>query len=401
MSSPRILSLPLRRSLAVVLLVALTAAGFSTRAVAQDAAFDPLNWFTNLFKPPPEPGRAVKRRPDMHRAPSTAPKPKHAVRSERPRDRQAEKAKQLPSVEPTYFVVVLGDSLGQMLGQGLTEAFADRPEVAIRRLVKENSGLVRDDFYDWRKAAEELLASGDKINIAVIMIGSNDRQSLREPDGSVYEPRSPQWDEAYARRIETIAALFREKKIPLIWAGLPVMKSDRLTADASAFNDLYREHAEKEGAKFVDLWEAFAAENGGFSALGPDVNGEMVKLRAADGVHFTKAGARKLAHFIEPEIRRNLDETTQQPGSESPGISAPAEAKLPDGAAPAPGDAETEQAPPPEQPVAGPVLPLTGPVRSPGGGLASRAASGGPPPQVLRWSEPRPGRADDFSWPRN
>lgn len=374
-------------------------------ALAPSAApaqeFNPLGWIGNLFKPAaPEPSPLIKHRPER-RQPATAPKPKKAARSEEKRARQTEAAIAAAQVEPNYFVAVIGDSLGQMMGQGLTEAFADRPEVSILRKAKESSGLVRDDFYDWPKAAQELLQSGQRIDIAVIMIGSNDRQTLRDGEGRAFEPLSPQWAEAYARRVEQVATLFRDRKIPLIWAGLPVMKSERLAADASAFNDLYREHAAKAGAKFVDLWEAFATENGAFSAAGPDINGEIVKLRAADGVHFTKAGARKLAHFVEPDIRRTLDEAMARAKPEGPGIAAPAEAKLPEEQS-TPGEVETVAPPPPPKPVAGPVLPLTGPARSPGGELASP----GPRSQALarqtpRPSEPQPGRADDFSWPRN
>jgi hypothetical protein len=118
----------------------------------------------------------------------------------------------------------------------------------------------------------------------------------------------PLRETAYTQRIETIAGMFRDKKIPLIWVGLPILKSERLSANAVAFNQFYRAYAEKAGASYIDIWEAFADEAGQYSASGPDINGQTVRLRAGDGVHFTKAGARKLAHFVEPEIRRKLEE---------------------------------------------------------------------------------------------
>ena len=273
------------------------------------AQFDPFGWFEQMFRPNPPPRRAVKPRPEIHRA---APQQYLArPRSSRPAGKGGEKAvakaPAKPAVAPTYFVAVLGDSLGQMLAQGLSEAFENRPEVAILRKAKENSGLVRDDFFDWTQATRDMLASGEKIDFAVMLVGSNDRQTLRDANGS-YEPRSPEWQAAYTQRIETIAAMFHDKKIPLVWVGLPILRSERLSADALAFNEFYRAYAEKAGATYIDVWEAFADEAGQYSAIGPDINGQTVRLRAADGVHFTKAGARKLAHFVEPEIRRNLDE---------------------------------------------------------------------------------------------
>src|SRR4029077_1165755 len=191
------------------------------------------------------------------------------------------------------------------------------------------SGLVRDDFFDWTKAAADLLASGEKVDFALMLVGRHRRRVLRGSDGS-YEPRTPEWQAAYAQRIEVIAAMFRDKKIPLVWVGLPIMKSENLSADAMAFNEFYRAYAEKAGATYLDIWEVFANESGQYNPVGPDINGQNVRLRAADGVHFTKAGARKLAHFVEPAIRRNLDEV--QPKGE-PGVipdAAPGVANVPE-----------------------------------------------------------------------
>ncbi|MGH6841098.1 MAG: SGNH/GDSL hydrolase family protein, partial [Methylocella sp.] len=319
-----------------------------------------------------------------------------------------------PAVAPTYFVAVLGDSLAQMLAQGLTEAFENRPEVAIVRKAKENSGLVRDDFFDWTKATQDMLASGEKVDFAVMLVGSNDRQSLRDASGS-YESRSPEWQTAYTQRIETIAAMFRDKKIPLVWVGLPILKSERLSEDALAFNEFYRAYAEKSGATYIDIWEAFADEAGQYSAIGPDINGQTVRLRAADGVHFTKAGARKLAHFVEPAIRRNLDEVGNRSGPGMPEGAAPNVANVanPDETGtPANPALPGSESPPLPKPVAGPVLLLTGPVLAPGGALAARTITAGPAnntaraliEQTLQQGRPltpKPGRADDFSWPRN
>ena len=373
------------------------------------AQTNPFAWFEQLFQPNAPPRRAATPRPEIHRA---APQSHRArLRSNRPAEKAIANTPAKPAVAPSYFVAVLGDSLAQMLAQGLTEAFENRPEVAILRKAKEGSGLVRDDFFDWTKATQDMLASGEKIDFAVMLIGSNDRQPLRDANGS-YESRSPEWQAAYTQRIETIAAMFRDKKIPLVWVGLPIMKSERLAEDAQAFNEFYRAYAEKAGATYIDIWEAFADEAGQYSAIGPDINGQTVRLRAADGVHFTKVGARKLAHFVEPGIRRNLDEAgpKSEPGmvpGNAPNVANPDDAGMPSNPV-LPGS----EAPPPQKPVAGPILPLTGPVLAPGGELATRTATAGTANNTARTLieqtlqqgrplAPKPGRADDFSWPRN
>ena len=332
----------------------------------------------------------------------------------------AEKPAVVKPVEANFFVLVIGDSLGQMLGQGLTEAFADQPEVSILRKARENTGLVRDDYFDWIKGVNDLLATSGKINIAVMMIGSNDRQSLRE-GANAYETRQPRWREIYGDRVEAITKAFRDRKIPLVWVGLPIMKSDRFSADMAAFNEIYQERAVKAGATYVDTWEAFLDDRGQFAAYGPDVNGQFQKLRAGDGVHFTRPGARKLAHFVESEIRHAIEGS--RPAVDPMVSIAPPVAVAPAPppvapAAPAPGPlivALPAPAAPPEvvipvKPEAGVVSPLTGPAIAADGALATRAArpaSGGAQALLDRALvqgqplEARPGRADDFRWPRN
>jgi hypothetical protein len=363
----------------------------SSPAQAQEP--NPFAWIEQLFKPQPPPA-VVHSKPEMRRAPATKParRPKRA-------SRPVEKPVATPVVAPTFFVAVLGDSLGRMLGQGLAEAFADRPDVAILRLAKENSGLVRDDYYDWGHAVSDLLAGKERIDFAVMMIGSNDRQPLRAGDGS-HEVRSERWLQAYTTRIEAIASAFRDRGIPLVWVGLPILKSASLAEDALAFDELYRAYSGKAGATYLDIWEAFADEAGAYSASGPDINGQIVKLRAVDGIHFTKAGARKLAHFVEPAIRRRLGE-----------LPAPMEPPAAPGLAPGNVGPDAPEGLVPVEPVAGPVLSLTAPPLSPGAALATtrdstkepRTRAGAAIERVLREGQPldpKPGRADDFAWPR-
>jgi hypothetical protein len=322
--------------------------------------------------------------------------------------------------EASFFVTVMGDSLGDMLADGLDGSFADKKEIAIRHKGKESSGLVRDDFYDWPKAAREMLASGEKIDAAVVMIGSNDRQAIHEGADS-REPLSPRWRELYGARIDALMSAFREKKIPLIWVGLPVMKSERYSADMTQLNEMFREHAARNGAVFVDIWEAFGDEKNQYQSFGPDVNGRIVKLRAADGIHFTDAGSRKLAHFVEGEIKKLFD-ARPQPGEaalpdagQSPGQEATQPPATP--VFVSPGALPSVAAPTlPERPAIGRVQPLTAAPASSENDLARRGAGSAqladPSAKASRAlvdhiyvdgreTPPRPGRADDFTWPRD
>ncbi|TAL81082.1 MAG: DUF459 domain-containing protein [Beijerinckiaceae bacterium] len=372
-----------RFSILQLVLLALLSLSFATPAAAQ--GFNLFNWFQQMAPRPRQPqGYDYRmRQQPRHRV---KPRVQHPVAKAAPK----------PTVPPSFFVAVLGDSLGQMLDQGLTEELADRPEIAVLRKTHDSSGLVRDDFYDWPKAVKDLLASGQKINVAVILIGSNDHQPLRV-DGVTYEPGSPKWAEIYAQRVETICKLFHDAKIPLLWVGLPIMKSDRLSSEMASFNDIYRDHVAKAGATFVDIWDAFGDENGRFSVYGPNVTGQVVRLRTSDGIHFTKAGARKLAQFVETEIRQLYEASKPKDDATLAKIetTAPAGTSVPNAIKAAP-----------VKPPIGPVLPLTGPVLAPEGTLATSPASTNEAHSLAEQTfvkgdalAPKPGRADDFAWP--
>ncbi len=123
----------------------------------------------------------------------------------------------------------------------------------------------------------------------------------------VIEFRSDQWAEIYSRRIDATVAALKSKGVPVFWVGLPSIRGTRATADAVYLNDLYRARAERAGAVYIDVWDGFVDEGGKFTTQGPDFEGQVRRLRSGDGVYFTKAGARKLAHYVEREIRRYMN----------------------------------------------------------------------------------------------
>ena len=293
---------------------------------------------------------------------------------------------------PSEYVLVVGDTLAEQLAQGLAEAFfGERPEVAVIKKVRAGSGLVRADFYDWVTQAP-LMAASEKATAVVVMVGANDRQQLRDETG-VHEPRSDRWRELYAKRLDDLLARLKEKKIPIFVVGAPPMRNPRLSDDMTYINEILQESAQKAGAFYVDIWDAFVDESGEFMVMGPALDGQRRRLRIGDGVHFTKVGARKAAHYVERDLSRLFDQRGATP-------------VVPQEAVP-----ETPAAPA-LRPVAGPVLPLNQPQATAGGALAGgQALPQRPLPAAIdanaarilvegRPQEPVAGRADDFRWQR-
>jgi hypothetical protein len=205
--------------------------------------------------------------------------------------------------------------------------------------------------------------------------------------------RDERWVELYTRKIEEMVAVLKTKGVPILWVGLPAVRGTKATSDMLFLDALYRDVAGKTGVTYVDVWDGFVDESGRFLQQGPDFEGQIRRLRSSDGVYFTKAGARKLAHYTEREITRVL-------ASRAP-VALPTESAVPDNTVPVrPGVAGP-------RPLAGPVVPLV--ASSVGtdellGGAGTRPASvDALAASTLVKGEalvPPAGRADDFSWPR-
>ena len=309
-------------------------------------------------------------------------------------------------VEKTAFVTVLGDTLAIQAAQGLTDAFANRPEVSVANVARDLSGLTRNDYYDWPKAARDLIAGKQKIDVVVVMLGINDVQPLQDA-GVTLDPLSDRWRMLYGQRVEDLMAPFRDAQIPVLWVGLPSMPDERFNAQALALNEIYREQVEKAGGKYVDIWDGFVDENGQYSAFGPDVDGQNTKLRTgANGIYFTKAGARKLAQYLETDIRHIIDKgktqndiTTLPPDIEQEAEDINVEIRREMGV-----DKSFANVPfSPPKLEAGPIISLTArPTAANAALVGVLGADLGGSVRSVRLEqavEPQPGRADDSAWP--
>jgi hypothetical protein len=302
-------------------------------------------------------------------------------------------------IGPTTSIVVMGDDMADWLGYGLEDVFSDTPEIRIIRKNKLNSGLLHYDAkgdLGWWHVARDTLAQ-EKADYVVMMLGVGDRQAIREKDlakenqqakdqaakdpqakdrqakdeaekkdgqkpaktsdtddngtssaqrakktVSPAEFRSEDWEKIYLRRIDDTIAALKSKGVPVIWVGLPPLRGARSSSDAAYLNELYRARAERNGIKYVDVWDGFVDEAGKYSNYGPDYEGQVRRLRLSDGIFFTKAGAIKLARYVEQELSRYMNNRVP--------VALPSESF----------EATPSDSKPTERPVMGPVIPLTG-----------------------------------------
>ncbi|WEX77008.1 DUF459 domain-containing protein [Sinorhizobium numidicum] len=265
------------------------------------------------FPRQPRPRRMQKRR----QQPAEPQQP----RQQRAKPRLAETPPPAPVVEKSpdaKKVLVVGDFVAGSLGDGLKVAFETTPGIAVETRASGSSGLVRNDYFDWPKILSDYV-SELKPSVIVVSLGANDRQLMQIGD-TKEKFRTDVWMEEYRRRVNAFAALARKDKLPVLWVGMPPFQSTAMTADMVTFNGIFREEVEKAGGQFIDIWDGFVDESGKFVLTGSDINGQQVRLRGSDGINLTKAGKRKLAFYVEKDIRKLLGEAaatdTDVPGAE-------------------------------------------------------------------------------------
>jgi uncharacterized protein len=214
----------------------------------------------------------------------------------------------------------------------------------------------------------------------------------------VREFRSEEWGELYSKRVDEMITVMKARGVPVFWVGLPSVRGARATSEMVYLNDIYRGRAEKAGITYVDIWDGFVDDGGNYNNYGPDFEGQTRRLRAGDGANFTRAGARKLAHYVEREVRRVMQARLSPVAAPAPQDEPEPDAKAPPAPA-APGL--------PPRPIASPVMSLTTPRGSNDallGATSARAtAADSVATRVLVKGEPieaPAGRADDFAWPR-
>ncbi len=195
-------------------------------------------------------------------------------------------------------LAVFGDSMAIDLARALMRAYKDDANLAVLNFGVGSSGLVRDDFFDWNAELAKQIAA-DSFDLAVIIIGINDRQVL---NGAA--PLSDKWKSAYRQRLDDFLKQLRLAGKPAIWVGLPPMRAPSYSAAISKISSLQRLASVAAGVEFVDIYERFIGQDAGFSASGPDLSGQIVTMRKSDGIHFSNAGSDKLVFFIQQALRR-------------------------------------------------------------------------------------------------
>lgn len=212
-----------------------------------------------------------------------------------------------PPIAPGKNILVAGDSLSLFLADALRPMLANRPQTAFASRGKVSSGLARPDFFNWEREMASL-AAANRPDTVIIMIATNDNQTMTRPDGSKVAFGRPGWDTEYSRRIRRLVELARSANpaARVFWLGAPVMADPRLNTDVAAINAVIaRELAAIPGCRFIDVSRTLADTAGRYTPAQATADGPRT-TRTKDGVHLTPFGAKLLASATLASLGPNL-----------------------------------------------------------------------------------------------
>src|SRR5690606_31501592 len=210
-----------------------------------------------------------------------------------------------PVKRERYNVVVLGDSLGDGMWAGLYHVLRKDKRFNVIKKSKVATGFSRHDYYDWNQAVREIAAE-TRIDIAVVVMGTNDRQAIVE-NGQRHALFDDLWRDIYKQRVDDFTATLKSTGARIYWLELPVMRSPRFGGDMKRFNEIFEERAQRNNIIFVHTDGLATGADGGYTAYGEDRFGRTRLLRAEDGIHFTMAGYELLGERVADAMLADLD----------------------------------------------------------------------------------------------
>jgi len=174
-----------------------------------------------------------------------------------------------------------------------------------------SSGLARPEIFNWPQHLNDVVAQYNP-DAMVLTIGSNDDQNLTNaPDGGSAGPvGSQEWQDEYRRRVGGLMDSVAVDGRVLIYVGIPLIRdTDRYYRGYDIMNKIVADEAAKRPGRayYVPTSGPLANADGSYADYLPNSAGELVQVRAGDGIHFTRAGGDRMADEMMKQILAAFD----------------------------------------------------------------------------------------------
>ena len=198
-------------------------------------------------------------------------------------------------------VLFAGDSLMQGVAPQLQRSLHETYGIDSINLSKQSTGLAYPSAFDWPATIETALDGDPEIRLVVVMLGPNDPWDMADPahPGRTYlKFESPAWEAVYRARVARILDAAKAHDASVLWIGAPGMKREQLDTQMAWLMPVIRDEVTRHGAVFVDTRPLLSMPGQPYSDA-IMVDGQLVKMRSGDGIHFSPSGQAYIAKHVQ------------------------------------------------------------------------------------------------------
>lgn len=230
---------------------------------------------------------------------------------------ESRKPKVLTQVQitPDQKVFFAGDSMMEGVAPWAMRELQSKYQIASIDLSKQSTGLSYSSFFDWPATIEKTIADNPDIGVLVMLLGANDPWAVPDPKhpGATYiKFGSPQWNELYNQKIQRILQAASSHQVQVMWLTPPAMKDDKLKENMAVLTRLYHEVIPNTQAVLLDTKPMLLDNvNSNLYSDTMTIDDKKIKVRTADGIHFTPTGQKRLAAAIVSHIKVVSDTAEQ------------------------------------------------------------------------------------------
>ena len=202
-------------------------------------------------------------------------------------------------------ILLMGDSMMKAIAPSLEKKFSEAGW-DVKSTTAIGTGLARLDLYDWLTQSSNAVTAG-KPDVVIVMMGANDNQAMRCPDGIVRHG-SQAWEQEYSRRINCLLdGVLAAGVKRVVWIEMPAMRESALDADVKGINALVRQAVTQHGQTFFETRLMLSkTPDGAYSAYVIQANGMPLHVRSEDGIHLNRKGADWLADRLLPAVQSSV-----------------------------------------------------------------------------------------------
>jgi len=214
---------------------------------------------------------------------------------------QTEKKDEKVIIKEGEEFLLIGDSLMQGVAFALKKDLKNL-QIKATDLSKQSTGLSYKSYFNWANTLNSSLKNNKNFKYLVVLLGVNDPWDIKKA-GSYVKFNSKEWLEFYENRVEELIKIAKNYGVKIFWYEIPPIKKEDLNKKVQILNAIYAEKLVEYDEIFIPTKQDFSL-NDKFSTYIKDENNKSIKMRSADGIHFSTGGAKEMSKLLLERITK-------------------------------------------------------------------------------------------------